>query len=329
MGSRIIATLLFYGAVWALVSTHGGQALGRSPQSQAGNAQNARVVGEPFVYKQVPDGQETRSLRVYVTKPESWQPSDRRPAIVFFHGGGWVGGAPGQFTEHAKYFASRGMVCFQVEYRLLDRKTKEPPITCTQDAVDAMRWVRQRCDEFGVDCQRIAAAGGSAGGHLAAYLGCIDPQPMQPESRSQASSESVSDGDAKQPISKPNALLLFNPVYDNGPGGWGTERVGDRYPEFSPFHNVTADDPPSIVFLGSNDSLIPVATAEKFRDKCLELGINSELHIYDGQPHGFFNYERSNGVYYYQTVIAADAFLARLGWLEGAPTLEAPNTGND
>lgn len=258
------------------------------------------------VYKTV-DG---RDLRVYVTQPEGDSKSERRPAIVFFHGGGWVGGAPGQFSEHSKYFASRGLVCFQVEYRLLNRKSKAAPVTCTQDAKSAMRWIRAHSEQFGVDSNRIASGGGSAGGHLAAFVGCVD------------------GGDAETDdltvSAKSQAMLLFNPVYDNGPGGWGTARVGDRYAEFSPAHNLSKDDPPSVVFLGSKDNLIPVATAEKFRDASLALGVDSKLYIYEGQGHGFFNVSRDGGRWYRETMRAADQFLNGLGWVDGPPTLPQP-----
>ena len=266
----------------------------------------AEPPGAKHVYKQVAD----RELRIYVSQPADWQATDTRPAIVFFHGGGWTGGAPGQFTEHAQYFASRGLVCFQVEYRLLDKKGDAPPITCTQDAKSAMRWVRAHAKEFGVDPHRIASGGGSAGGHLAAFVATVD-------------GGDASDDDLSV-SAKSNAMLLFNPVYDNGPGGWGTARVGERYQEFSPFHNLSQDDPPSIVFLGTNDKLIPVATAQKFRDRCQSLGVTSELHTYEGQEHGFFNTTKDGGRWYYETVTAADAFLVKLGWLSGPPTLEKP-----
>ena len=120
-------------------------------------------------------------------------------------------------------------------------------------------------------------------------------------------------------------MLLFNPVYDNGPGGWGTSRVGDRYQEFSPAHNLTKDDPPSIVFLGSNDKLIPVATSEKFRDNAKSLGLESELHVYDRQGHGFFNFGRDNNKWYLKTVLASDKFLHRIGWLDDKPTIANAN----
>lgn len=112
-------------------------------------------------------------------------------------------------------------------------------------------------------------------------------------------------------------MLLFNPVFDNGPGGWGTARVGDAFAKYSPAHNITADDPPSIVFLGTDDKLIPVATAEKFRDGCLKAGVNSQLHLYPGQPHGFFNAKDGEGGPNYRDTLAKSIqFLTDLGWIE-------------
>lgn len=259
--------------------------------------------GEAHVYKEVGD----RKLSLYVTKPDGWKSTDSRPAIVFFHGGGWTGGAPGQFTEHSRYLASRGMVCVQVQYRLLQKSAKAPPETCCRDAKSAMRWVRSRADELGIDPQRIASGGGSAGGHLAAFVGMVegtdDPQ------------------DDLDVSAKSNAMVLFNPVFENGPGGWGHQRVGDRFKEFSPFHNVTKDDPPGIVFLGSADKLVPVKTADDFKASMLKRGVDCEVMIFEGMPHGFFNYGRNGNKPYFETVTAADRFLAKLGWLDGPPTL--------
>ncbi|MGB7327143.1 MAG: alpha/beta hydrolase [Rubripirellula sp.] len=237
-------------------------------------------------------------LKIDWTRPADWKATDSRPAVVFFHGGGWTGGAPGQFAEHSIELAKLGIVCFRGQYRLLDKKNKDAPDVCVEDASDALEYVRGHASEFGIDPNRIAAGGGSAGGHLAAYLGMMD--------------------DTKSDVSrKPDALLLFNPVYDNGPGGWGTARVGDQYAKYSPAHNITADDPPSIVFLGTNDKLIPVAAAEKFRDDCKQVGVNSELHLYEKQPHGFFNAKKGGtGEHYRDTLAKSIVFLTNLGWIQ-------------
>jgi acetyl esterase len=83
--------------------------------------------------------------------------------------------------------------------------------------------------------------------------------------------------------------VLFNPVYDNGPEGYGHDRVKERYEEISPFHNIREGMPPTIVFLGTEDKLVPVATAVAFRDRMKAVGSRSELHLYEGEGHGFFN----------------------------------------
>ncbi len=270
----------------------------------AGSATAAPPVGKDYVYKKV----EGRELKLYVTKPADWKSADKRPAIVFFHGGAWVGGAPGQFTEHSKYLASRGMVCVQVQYRLLDRKDSDPPVICVRDAKSAMRWVRSRSKELGIDSNRIASAGGSAGGHLAAFIGMVE------------GNDDPQDDVSVSPRS--NAMVLFNAVFDNGPGGWGSKRVGDRYKEFSPFHNISKDDPPALVFLGSRDKLIPVKTAHDFGAGMKKAGVRCEVMIFDGMAHGFFNFGRHDNRPYFETVTAMDRFLGSLGWLEGEPTLK-------
>ncbi|MFZ5828927.1 MAG: alpha/beta hydrolase [Planctomycetota bacterium] len=272
----------------------------------ASRAPAAEPPGKAYTYKKVGD----RELKLYVLNPADAKPGEARPAVVFFHGGGWVGGGPSQFSEHSEYLVTRGLVCVQVEYRLLDRKKPdEPPTVCIQDAKSAMRWVRSHAAELGIDPQRIASAGGSAGGHLAAFVGMVD---------------GVDDPQDEVSVSaRSNAMLLFNPVFDNGPDGWGHGRTGDRYKEFSPAHNVSPDDPPAIVFLGTKDKLIPVKTVKDFQAAMEKAGVRCDVHLYEGQPHGFFN-SGKGGKYYYLTTIEADKFLGSLGWIEGAPTMKAP-----
>lgn len=263
-----------------------------------------------FTYRTVKD----RDLSIFVTMPEDVSQTDSKPAIVFFHGGGWVGGKPGQFTEHARYFARRGIVSFQAEYRLLDKKKNDSPLQCIQDARAAMRWVRKNAAQFHVDPERIASAGGSAGGHLAACLGtAVANQNKLFQDDNRAASISP----------RSNAMLLFNPVYDNGPeDGWGTKRVGANYPQFSPAHNIDGHTPPAIVFLGDSDSLIPVSVAKRFQQKMQEQEVESRLTIFPGMPHGFFNKGKYDNKPFHQTLKEADQFLIDLGWLSGEPKPE-------
>lgn len=242
-------------------------------------------------------------LWIYRFDPPGHNPQeDKRPAVVFFFGGGWNGGSVAQFEKHAKYLASRGMVAFVADYRVKSRQGTAPD-ACVADGKSAIRWVRERAPRLGIDPQRIAAGGGSAGGHVAAATGMCDGLEDPTESGSKISS-------------KPNALLLFNPVYDNGPTGYGHERVQKWFPAISPAHNITQDDPPTIVFLGSEDALVPVATAKKFDADLKAAGVKSEVWVYDGQPHGFFNEHKSQELFL-DTILKMDAFLVSLGWLEG------------
>ena len=247
------------------------------------------------------------TLKLHIFEPKGHQASDQRPAIVFFFGGGWNGGSPNQFYPHSDYLASRGMVAIAAEYRVKSRN-QTTPFECVADGKSAIRWVRAHASELGVDPQEVAAGGGSAGGHVAAATGTV---PGLDEKSEDASISSV-----------PDALVLFNPVYDNGPEGYGYSRVQDRYREISPIDNIHKGMPPAIVFLGTRDKLIPVKTAEKFQAKMKEVGSRSELMLFEGEQHGFFNFGKGDGSNYRKTVHAMDVFLASLGYLEGEPTIE-------
>ncbi len=260
---------------------------------------------EVRVYKEASD---TR-LALHLYYPKGHDPKkDKRPAIVFFFGGGWVGGSPKQFQPHCEYLASRGMVAMTADYRVRSRQGTTP-FECVKDGKSATRWIRLHAGELGIDPERLAAGGGSAGGHVAASTGNLSGLDEAGEDLSVSS--------------KPNALVLFNPVYDNGPKGYGHDRVKDRYKEISPMHNLRKGAPPTIVFLGDKDKLIPVSTAERYKALMEKAGSRCDLHVYAGQPHGFFN-KGKPGQYYEKTVLEMDKFLASLGWLEGEPTIQAP-----
>lgn len=269
--------------------------------ANAGPAKPTKVV----TYKTIGDVE----LKMHIFEPAGHKSSDKSPAIVFFFGGGWVGGTPTQFYPHCAYLASRGMVGMAAEYRT-EKGHGTPPSACVEDGKSAIRWARSHASELGIDPDKLAAGGGSAGGHVASATATIEGFNAEGEDTSVSAI--------------PNALALFNPVYDNGPKGYGHGRVKDYWEEFSPAHNIRKGMPPAIVFLGTKDGLIPVETAEKFKSKMEAVGSRSDLHLYEGQPHGFFNYNRNGRKYYFETVTAMDKFLASLGYLQGEPTLQKP-----
>jgi acetyl esterase/lipase len=195
------------------------------------------------------------------------------------------------------------MVAITAEYRVKSRN-KTTPFECVADGKSAIRWVRANAAKLGIDPKRIAAGGGSAGGHVAAATGNC---PGLEEK-----------GEDLKISSKPDALVLFNPVYDNSEKGYGYSRVRPRWKEISPMHNIRKGAPPTIVFLGTKDKLIPVATGEEYQKRMKAVGSRSELHLYKDALHGFFN-KGKPGNHYPDTIEKMDKFLASLGWLKGEP----------
>lgn len=219
-----------------------------------------------------------------------------RPAAVFFFGGGWNGRKIDQFHEQSVHLARKGMVTIIADYRVKS-VNGTTPLQSLHDARSAMRFIRSHAPAWGIDPNRIAAGGGSAGGHLAAACytadGLDDPQ----------------DDISVNP--RPDLLLLFNPVIDNGPDGYGYARVREWFPAFSPMHGIRKGFPPAIFFLGTKDDLIPVSTAETFREKIRAVGGRCDVHLYEGAGHGFFN----QPAYRSDVWPKVDAFLAEHGYL--------------
>jgi acetyl esterase/lipase len=247
------------------------------------------------VYKEVGG----TKLELHLFLPPGHKAGDTRAAILFFFGGGWNGGTPSQFYGQCQHLAARGMVAISAEYRVASRH-RTTPQECVMDGKSAIRWVRTQAKVLGVDPQRIAAGGGSAGGHVAAAAAMTDgfEEPGEPTGVS----------------ARPNALVLFNPVFDNAPGGYGHDRVKAYWKEFSPLHNITKSAPPTVIFLGTNDDLIPVKTAQEYKRLMEEKGNRCDLHLYEGQAHGFFN--AKNKEYYAKTLKEADRFLVSLNYLQ-------------
>ena len=252
------------------------------------------------VYKQI----DTVSLLMHIYYPPNMDKAKTYPAMIYFFGGGWKGGSVKQFEPHSEYFSGRGIICVLADYRVESRQ-RTSPFESLKDAKSAIRYIRENAGTFQIDTGKIIASGGSAGGHLAAATALV--------------SEFNEAGEDLSVSCVPNALVLFNPVIDNGPAGYGYERIGDAYKDFSPLHNISTGAPPTIFFLGTNDKVIPVATARYYQEAMGRVGSRCELFLYEDQPHGFFNFR--NREYYNKTVLEADKFLNSLGYLTGKPEI--------
>lgn len=268
--------------------------------SWIGNAFAEEANSKTFVYKTTPQG----SLELIVDYPPNWSDSERRPAMVFFFGGGWQNGTVLQFEPQARYFASRGLVAIRADYRVKSRQGVSPR-ECVEDAKSAIRWVRVHAKELGIDPGRVIAAGGSAGGHIAA---CTSLTPgLDAANEDQGTS------------SHPNALVLYNPVLRFS----GEERLMSRINNdaklgdlISPTNHLSSEIPPILLLYGSADPLIE--QGKEFVKRAETLRLNVNLFTADKQKHGFFN----RSPWLETTTRRVDQFLKSIGYLEGEPTLK-------
>lgn len=224
-----------------------------------------------FVYKKTLQG----DLKMHVFKPSNHNVLDKRPVIVFFFGGGWVGGTPKQFYQQARFFADKDYLAISAEYRV-GNKHKTTPFECVNDGKSAIRWVREYANELGIDPGKIIASGASAGGHVAACTGVIKGF--------------EEEGENLNISSIPNAMILFNPVVDTAEKGYGMAKVGEsRKTEISPCDNVVTGIPKTLIFHGTADKTVPFENIERFTKLMNEAGNTCELIPFEGKGHGFFN----------------------------------------
>lgn len=246
------------------------------------------------IYKTV--GDTKLKLHIFGTT----DPAKPKPAIVFFFGGGWTSGSPAQFENQARHFAQRGMIAITADYRVKSLQNAKP-VDCVSDAKSAVAWIRENAARLGIAPQKIAAAGGSAGGHIAACTGTVS---------------------GFGNVERPNAMILFNPACTLAaidgwePKGFGarvsTDRLGAEAVAISPSHHIGPHTPPTLILHGKDDSTVPYASVEVFEKQMKMAGRPCTLVGYKGEGHGFFN----RGKAYRATLAEADRFLVGLGWIK-------------
>ena len=232
-------------------------------------AEESRPVGEPVAHVfRAPGGVE---LKAYAFAPPLQKGREHRPAIVIFHGGGWAMGEPAWAFSRARHFAERGMVAVAVQYRLSDQKSITP-VEAMSDARAAIRWMRSEARSLGIDPNRIAAYGWSAGAHLAASAAIFDDAPP-----------------AAQQSAAPNALVLVSPAVSVTSDSWFQRLLGERgrARDFSPDEHVREGLPPTLILQGSSDTVTPLPGVRRFCERLRSAKNACELHVYDGFGHLF------------------------------------------
>jgi acetyl esterase len=263
------------------------------------------VATKEIVYKTTPQGE----LKLHVFSPASEvQIAAQRPCVVFFFGGGWKSGSYLQFVPQAEYLASRGIVAISADYRIASIH-KTTPDKCVEDAKSAIRWVRGHSTELGIDPGKVIAAGGSAGGHLAACTALVTAYDAE--------------SDDKSVSAKPNAMVLFNPAMNIATlfkqrATGNSPIMIDTAEAITPNNFVSKDTPPAILFFGTADDL--KVGGDEYVKKATELGLRAEMWCAADMPHGFFNKEPWIQV----TAKKMDEFLISLGYLGGEALIKLP-----
>lgn len=206
------------------------------------------------------------------------------PLLVFIHGGSWKGGKRSDYLVYLVAFAQRGYVTATVSYRLLG---DAPYPACIEDINDAVRWLCANGENYGYDPERIALIGGSAGGHLAmlSAYGWGDQ----------------SDGEGNE-FTGNNKCPVRAVVNIYGPSDLTTEYARSHrlvtdlvaysfeeaphlYSEASPVYYLDRNDPPTLIFHGTSDRLVPVSQSDNLKAMLDSLDVPAVYHRLPLWPH--------------------------------------------
>ena len=222
------------------------------------------------------------------------------PAILYLHGGSWRSGNKGSFHRLAQDLAGQGYVGFSIDYDLAPHSF---PLSWEQ-ARAAVRFLRAHAAEYRVDPDRIAIAGTSAGGELAALVALAPEGPATPSAG--AATDATSAG--------VSAAIILNGVFDLG----SSAHVITRYlggecstrqaacDDASPLHHVHAGAPPFFVGHGDADAVVNFGQARAFTAALREAHVPVTPFVAPGGPHMYWEKKP----YYDGNLKAVEAFLA-------------------
>jgi len=266
---RKIATLL---AAWTAVTL-----LASLPV----RAQDAVVVENEIEYTN-PDNQH---LKLNMARPKGDGPF---PAILCIHGGGFRAGSRQGYDGLIKRLAAQGYVAATVSYRLAP---KYPFPAAIHDVKAAVRWLRANAAKYHVDPVRIGVTGGSAGGHLAQFLGvtadvkAFEGEGGHPEqsSRVQAVVNFYGPSDFTQSYGKSVDAAEVLPLFLGG----NLEQARQRHVVASPLYWVTPHAAPTLIVHGTKDNYVAYEQATWMHDRLKAAGVAVELLTLEGAGHGF------------------------------------------
>lgn len=213
------------------------------------------------------------------------------PAVVYIHGGGWSSGNKTNFRRQAAYMATKGFAGACIEYRLSGEAHYPAAL---YDSKAAVRWVRANAQKFGIDPNRIGAAGGSAGGQLVALLGVTNDVPefeghegVTGVSSRVAAVVAINPAADLADFGKRNPSSASNPVfrylgatYTENPSLWISA---------SPTDHVNSKSVPFLFMHGDADTTVPYRQSVEMMNKLKAAGVRAELFTATGAKHGFYH----------------------------------------
>lgn len=223
-----------------------------------------------------------RQLKLDVYYP-TVKPATPTPVLLFIHGGGWSGGDKRDYEIYCNDFAKLGYVVSSMGYRFA-KEAKFPG--CVQDTNAAIRWLRTNAAQYGGDPARIAAIGGSAGGHLAMMAGYASDVP---EFQGEAGNPGVSSRiqavvDLYGPTDLTTPEAQVHPTITGFIGKPYTE-APEAYKQLSPITHLDKDDPPTLIIQGTLDTLVTPDQSDMLAEKLKALGVDYWYDRVAGWPH--------------------------------------------
>ena len=225
-----------------------------------------------------------RDLRCDVYTPPGVSAGSSAPCVVLVHGGAWRSGDKTQLRGYGILLGRAGYVCVAPEYRLVGESPWPAQI---HDVKAAIRWVRASASELGIDPQRIAIEGNSAGAHLALVAaGTANLEELEGEGGNAGVSTAVAAVAAVYP-----PTLFFDDSTERTKGAIPLVALanGDAATakQASPVHHVSPAFPPTLLVHGTNDATVPVSASIRMYEELVAAGVPADLHLYAEQPHAF------------------------------------------
>ena len=239
-----------------------------------------------------------QKLKLDVFFPAGHEPgkSAARPAVLCIHGGAWRAGSKADMAPFAQAFTEKGLVSVCISYRLFDPAKRPENVWPAQydDAQRAVRWMRANAGTLGIDPQRIAALGASAGGHLVALLGTTDTRAGSEKAYAEHSSRvnAVVDVFGPTDLTQDFSALKIGTVSVQSlvDDFIGTKKPADQVKaeqkEASPALRLDNKTAPFLIFHGDKDTIVPVEQSRLMERALKKAGLPVTYVEFKDEGHG-------------------------------------------